>query len=74
MNRFQNRRTLLNIILTIAIIGIVFLIFFNPMKKDTDRNVLRIGVGDDLAGALIKKVLKEKKFNFDVEPYYIQDC
>lgn len=71
MNK-KNNGFLINFLLIVAIVGIVALIFNFPEKKET--GTLRIGAGDDMAGSILKKVISQNEFDFEIEPYYLKDC
>ncbi len=71
MNK-KNNGFLINFFLILAIIGIVALIVIFPESEETE--TLRIGAGDDMAGSILKKVISQNDFDFEIEPYYLQDC
>lgn len=71
MNK-KNNGFLINFFLILAIIGIVALIVIFPESEETE--TLRVGAGDDMAGSILKKVISQNEFNFEIEPYYLQDC
>ena len=71
MNK-KNNGFLINFFLILAIIGIVALIVIFPESEETE--TLRIGAGDDMAGSILKKVISKNTFDFEIEPYYLQDC
>lgn len=71
MNK-KNNGFLIDFFLILAIIGIVALIVIFPESEETE--ILRIGAGDDMAGSILKKVISQNEFDFEIEPYYLQDC
>ena len=71
MNK-KNSGFLINFLLIISIVGIVALIFIFPKREET--GTLRIGAGDDMAGSILKKVISQNRFDFEIEPYYLNDC
>ena len=71
MNK-NNNGFLINFLLIVAIIGIVALIVIFPENEETA--TLRIGAGDDMAGSILKKVLSQNEFDFEIETYYLKDC
>lgn len=71
MNK-KNSGFLINFLLIVAIVGIVSLIFIFPEREET--STLRIGAGDDMAGSILKKVISQNRFDFEIEPYYLKDC
>lgn len=71
MNK-KNNGFLINFLLIVAIVGIVALIFNFPEREET--GTLRIGAGDDMAGSILKKVISQNEFDFEIEPYYLKDC
>ncbi|BFT65518.1 MULTISPECIES: hypothetical protein [Parvimonas] len=71
MNK-KNSGFLINFLLIISIVGIVALIFIFPKREET--GTLRIGAGDDMAGSILKKVISQNRFDFEIEPYYLKDC
>lgn len=68
----KNSGFLINFLLIISIVGIVALIFIFPKREET--GTLRIGAGDDMAGSILKKVISQNRFDFEIEPYYLKDC
>lgn len=71
MNK-KNSGFLINFLLIVAIVGIAALIFIFPERGET--STLRIGAGDDMAGSILKKVISQNEFDFEIEPYYLKDC
>ena len=71
MNK-NNNGFLINFLLIVAIIGIVALIVIFPENEETA--TLRIGAGDDMAGSILKKVISQNEFDFEIETYYLKDC
>ncbi len=71
MNK-NNNGFLINFLLIVAIIGIVALIVIFPESEETA--TLRIGAGDDMAGSILKKVISQNEFDFEIETYYLKDC
>ena len=71
MNK-KNSGFLINFLLIISIVGIVALIFIFPKREET--GTLRIGAGDEMAGSILKKVISQNRFDFEIEPYYLKDC
>ena len=71
MNK-KNSGFLINFLLIISIVGLVALIFIFPKREET--GTLRIGAGDDMAGSILKKVISQNRFDFEIEPYYLKDC
>ena len=71
MNK-KNKGSLINFLLIVAIVAIVALIFNFPEREET--GTLRIGAGDDMAGSILKKVISQNEFDFEIEPYYLKDC
>ena len=71
MNK-KNSGFLINFLLIVAIVAIAALIFIFPESEET--GTLRIGAGDDMAGSILKKVISQNRFDFEIEPYYLKDC
>ena len=71
MNK-KNKGSLINFLLIVAIVAIVALIFNFPEREE--KGTLRIGAGDDMAGSILKKVISQNEFDFEIEPYYLKDC
>ena len=71
MNK-NNNGFLINFLLIVAIMGIVALIVIFPESEETA--TLRIGAGDDMAGSILKKVISQNEFDFEIETYYLKDC
>lgn len=71
MNK-NNNGFVINFLLIAAIIGIVALIVVFPESEEI--TTLRIGAGDDMSGSILKKVISENRFDFEIETYYLKDC
>ena len=71
MNK-KNNGFLINFLLIVAIVAIVALIF--NFHEREEKGTLRIGAGDDMAGSILKKVISQNEFDFEIEPYYLKDC